>query len=153
MFSEPSIFWNERPRFNFNGGTNDEYIVALQGGDSTFAMSPYLMALADQWAWYVINTTDETWVSWQANTINAGGDGWTIYKGRVDAGGGQNIVGPRSSDPLIVSGHGVAEWCFQKVEAGDRMLMALINSKHVRSVSIRRNHARQQTTGRAAGHR
>ena len=39
MFAEPTIFWNERPRFNHNGGTGDEYIVALQRGGSSFNMA------------------------------------------------------------------------------------------------------------------
>ena len=128
MFTNPGIFWNERPRFNHNGGTNDEYIVALHRGGSTVALNNYLPNLPDEWSWYVINTTDEAWVSWQANTLNASGTAWAIYKGRVDGGGGVNVVSPRSSDPLIVSAHGVMEWCFQRVEAGDTMIMALIDS-------------------------
>ena len=83
MFTDPGIFWNERPRFNFNGGTNDEYIVALHRGGSTVALNNYLPNLPDEWSWYVINTTDETWVSWQANVLNASGTAWAVYKGRV----------------------------------------------------------------------
>ena len=128
MFTDPGIFWNERPRFNFNGGTNDEYIVALHRGGSTVALNNYLPNLPDEWSWYVINTTDETWVSWQANVLNASGTAWAVYKGRVDGGGGVNVASPRSSDPLIVSAHGVMEWCFERVEAGDTMIMALIDS-------------------------
>ena len=55
MFAEPTIFWNERPRFNHNGGTGDEYIVALQRGGSSFDITPFLTSLPATWAWYVIN--------------------------------------------------------------------------------------------------
>ena len=130
MFTNPGIFWNERPRFNHNGGTNDEYIVALHRGGSTVGLNNYLPNLPDEWSWYVINTTDEAWVSWQANTLNASGTAWAVYKGRVDGGGGVNVVSPRSSDPLIDSAHGVMEWCFQRVLAGDTMIMALIDSNN-----------------------
>ena len=127
MFAEPTIFWNERPRFNHNGGTGDEYIVALQRGGSSFDITPFLTSLPATWAWYVINVDTEEWVSWQASVVNAGGDGWTIYKGRTAAGGGTLVAGIRGHTG-IVDGHDALEWCFQGVTAGSRMLMALINS-------------------------
>ena len=126
MFAEPSIFWNERPRFNHNGGTGDEYIVALHRGGSTFNIGPFLTSLAATWAWYVINTDTEEWVSWQASVVNASGNGWTVYKGRTAAGGGTLVAGIRGHSG-IVDGHDALEWCFQGVTAGSRMLMALIN--------------------------
>ena len=128
MFTDPSLYWNERPRFNHNGGGNDEYIVALHRGGSNVSQTVLLGGLSDQWAWYVINADTEEWVSWQANVINASGGAWLVYKAQNQL-ITNGIEGIRSYDPVnVTSGHDAFQWTFEGVTAGSRMLMALINS-------------------------
>ena len=134
MFIDTSIFWNERPRFNHNGGGADEYIVALHRGASTFALDDYLGALALEWSWFIINADTEEWIAWQANFFNAGGDAYIVYKGRTDIGqttisGVRGFVDGAPVDPDTILGqHAAMKWTFEGVTAGSRMLMALINS-------------------------
>ena len=127
MFVDPSVYWNERPRFNHNGGGNDEYIVALHRGGSSISQTVLLGGLPDQWAWYVINVDTEEWVSWQANVINASGGAWLVYKAQNQL-ITNGIEGVRSYDPVnVTSGHDAFVWTFEGVTGGSRMIMALIN--------------------------